>query len=161
VAAKRKAPAGKAKAAPQETLPFWQHKSLAEMTPGEWEQLCDGCGKCCLHKLEDTDTGVISYTNVACRLLDLGTCRCTDYKHRQKLVHDCLRLSPKAIRGLKWLPATCGYRLIDEGKNLYWWHPLVSGDPETVHQAGVSVRGRAIAERQAGDLEDHIVDWPD
>ena len=159
MAAKRKVPTRTAKS--RQDLPFWRRKSLAEMTPGEWEQLCDGCGQCCLHKLEDVDTGAISYTNVACRLLDLGTCRCTDYKHRRKLVHDCLQLSPKAIRELKWLPPTCGYRLVDAGKDLYWWHPLVSGDPETVHQAGISVRGRAIAEAHAGDLEDHIVDWKD
>ena len=154
--AKRKTAARKAK--PKQELPFWRQKTLAEMSPSEWEKLCDGCGKCCLHKLEDTDSGEISYTNVACRLLDLGTCRCMDYKQRRKLVHDCLQLSPKAIRELKWLPPTCGYRLVDEGKPLAWWHPLVSGDPETVHQAGISVRGRAIAEKQAGDLEDHIVD---
>ena len=144
-----------------EAEPFWRRKTLEEMTPAEWEKLCDGCGKCCLHKLEDADTGEISYTNVACRLLDLGTCRCSDYKHRRMLVHDCLQLSPKSIRELKWLPPTCGYRLIDEGRDLYWWHPLVSGDPETVHQAGISVRGRAIAESKAGDLEDHIVEWKD
>ncbi|HUN53187.1 MAG TPA: YcgN family cysteine cluster protein [Candidatus Sulfotelmatobacter sp.] len=157
--AKRKVATRQAKS--KETLPFWRRKRLAEMTPVEWEQLCDGCGKCCLHKLEDVDTGEISYTNVACRLLDLGTCRCTDYKHRRKLVHDCLQLSPQAIRELKWLPPTCGYRLVDAGEDLYWWHPLVSGDPETVHQAGISVRGRAIAEARAGDLEEHIVDWKD
>jgi hypothetical protein len=149
------------KAEPAEALPFWQAKTLAELSPSEWEQLCDGCGKCCLHKLEDVDTGEISYTNVACRLLDLGTCRCTNYKQRRKLVHDCLVLSPKQIRKLKWLPPTCAYRLIDEGKELYWWHPLVSGDPETVHQAGMSAQGKIIAESDAGDLEKHIVEWKD
>ena len=155
--ARRKAePAAKA-----EPKPFWQRKTLAEMTKAEWESLCDGCGKCCLHKLEDIDTGEISQTNVACRLLDLGSCRCSDYRNRRKKVHDCLVLTPAMIGTLKWLPATCGYRLIDEGKTLHWWHPLVSGDPDTVHQAGISVRGRAISETKAGELEEHIVDWPD
>lgn len=141
--------------------PFWQRKSLAEMTRAEWESLCDGCGKCCLHKLEDIETGEISHTNVACHLLDLGSCRCSDYRNRRKLVPDCLVLKPNAIGELKWLPSTCAYRLLDEGKTLYWWHPLVSGNPDTVHQAGISARGRAISESRASDLEDHIVEWPD
>lgn len=141
--------------------PFWRRKTLAEMTRGEWESLCDGCAKCCLDKLQDDDTGEISYTEVACRLLDLGTCRCTDYANRKRFVPDCVVLTPRTVDRLTWLPSTCAYRLISEGKDLAWWHPLVSGDPETVHRAGVSVRGRAVPEALAGDLEDHIVHWPE
>ncbi len=141
--------------------PFWRRKTLAEMTRREWESLCDGCAKCCLDKLEDEDTSEISYTEVACRLLDLGTCRCTDYANRKRFVPDCVVLTPRTVARLTWLPSTCAYRLISEGKDLEWWHPLVSGDPETVHRAGVSVRGRAVPEAVAGDLEDHIVHWPE
>ena len=141
--------------------PFWRRKTLAEMTRSEWESLCDGCAKCCLDKLQDDDTGEISYTEVACRLLDLGTCRCTDYSNRTRFVPDCVVLTPRTVARLTWLPSSCAYRLISEGKDLEWWHPLVSGDPETVHRAGVSVRGRAVPEALAGDLEDHIVHWPE
>ena len=141
--------------------PFWRRKTLAEMTRGEWESLCDGCAKCCLDKLQDDDTGEIHYTNVACRLLDLGTCRCTDYANRKRFVPDCVILTPRTVARLPWLPSSCAYRLISEGRDLEWWHPLVSGDPETVHRAGVSVRGRAVPEAVAGDLEDHIVHWPE
>ena len=141
--------------------PFWRRKTLAEMTRGEWESLCDGCAKCCLDKLQDDDTGEISYTEVACRLLDLGTCRCTDYANRKRFVPDCVVLTARTVARLTWLPSTCAYRLISEGKDLAWWHPLVSGDPESVHRAGVSVRGRAVPEAVAGDLEDHIVHWPE
>ncbi|NQV55897.1 MAG: YcgN family cysteine cluster protein [Rhodospirillales bacterium] len=144
-----------------EEIPFWKQKSLAEMSLEEWDSLCDGCAKCCLHKLEDQDSGEISYTNVACRLLDLSSCLCTDYRQRTLLVSDCVELLPRNLSSLKWLPPTCAYRLLEEGRELYWWHPLVSGDPETVHQAGASVRGRCIAEATASDLEDHIVEWPD
>jgi len=139
--------------------PFWKTKTMSEMTPEEWESLCDGCGKCCVHKLEDWDTGEVSYTNVACRLLDLGSCRCGDYPNRKRFVPDCLILSVNALEEMDWLPETCAYRVVADGKDLAWWHPLVSGDPETVHQAGISVRGRVISERRAGDLTDHIVDW--
>jgi hypothetical protein len=139
--------------------PFWKTKRLGEMTQAEWESLCDGCGKCCLHKLEDVDTGEVSYTNVACRQLDLGTCRCSHYDARKRLVPDCLVLTPEAVETMDWLPESCAYRLIAAGKDLAWWHPLVSGNPETVHQAGISVRGRAISERRAGDLNQHLVDW--
>ncbi|SLN21409.1 YcgN family cysteine cluster protein [Oceanibacterium hippocampi] len=140
--------------------PFWRRKGLRELDAQEWESLCDGCGKCCLHKLEDVDSGEIAFTNVACRLLDLGSCRCSNYPERRRLVPDCLVLTPDMFDDLSWLPGTCAYRLIAEGKDLAWWHPLVSGDPETVHQAGISVRGRVVSERRVRDLEDHIVDWP-
>lgn len=142
-------------------LPFWRRKTLHEMTSAEWESLCDGCGKCCLEKLEDEDTGEIVFTNVACRLLDLGTCRCSNYAQRMHFVLECVKLNARNIAELKWIPRTCAYRLLSEGKDLAWWHPLVSGDPETVHDAGISVRGRVIPERVAGDLEDHVVDWAD
>ncbi|MDA8232992.1 MAG: YcgN family cysteine cluster protein [Magnetospirillum sp.] len=147
--------------APTIPAPFWRSKALAELTPREWESLCDGCGKCCLHKLEDADAdGVYYYTNVACRLLNLGTCRCKDYEGRRSHVPDCVQLTADAVAGLGWLPSSCAYRLLAEGKDLPWWHPLVSGDPETVHSAGISVRGRAIAENRAGPLDHHLVTWP-
>ena len=130
------------------------------MTTGEWESLCDGCAKCCLEKLEDVDTGAIAYTNVACRLLDLGTCRCTNYAERIRWVPDCVPLRHDNVADLHWMPSTCAYRLLAEGRDLPDWHPLVTGDAESVHRAGVSVRGRAVSERQAGDLEDHICTWP-
>ena len=128
------------------TVPFWQRKTLAEMTVPEWEALCDGCGKCCLNKLEDEDTGVIVATRVACRLLDDATCRCSDYADRHATVPECISLTPAKVETLRWLPATCAYRLIDEGRDLHWWHRLVSGDPDTVHEAGVSVQGATISE---------------
>jgi hypothetical protein len=145
--------------APMDDLPFWKTTRLADMTPAEWESLCDGCGKCCLMKLEYEDTGEIDWTNVACHQLDHKSCRCKAYALRQVLVEDCVSLTPDNIDQITWLPATCGYRLVNEGRDLYWWHPLISGDPDTVHQAGISVRGRVIAEAQAGELEDHIVRW--
>lgn len=120
--------------------PFWAVKTLEAMSPQEWESLCDGCARCCLVKLEDEDTGEIHYTDVGCTLLDGGACRCRDYPNRQKKVEDCVRLTPEAVRTLRWLPKTCAYRLIAEGKPLAWWHPLVSGNPDTVHLAGISVR---------------------
>jgi hypothetical protein len=141
--------------------PFWKSKRLREMTPAEWESLCDGCGKCCLNKIEYENTGEIDWTNVACHQLDHRSCRCKNYALRKVLVEDCVSLTPDNVPDIAWLPATCGYRLIHEGKDLYWWHPLVSGDPDTVHEAGISVRGRVIDEQEAGELEDHIVGWPD
>jgi uncharacterized cysteine cluster protein YcgN (CxxCxxCC family) len=140
--------------------PFWKAKRLEEMSAAEWESLCDGCGRCCLHKLRHDDSGELSFTNVACRLLDLHSCRCGDYAARRRLVPDCVQLSPGALTDIDWLPPTCAYRRLAEGRDLAWWHPLVSGDPESVHRAGVSVRGRAISETRAGALEDHVVDWP-
>ncbi|HVZ07726.1 YcgN family cysteine cluster protein [Rhodopila sp.] len=141
-------------------LPFWKTKRLEDMNSAEWESLCDGCGRCCLHKLRDLDTDELAFTNVACRMLDLQSCRCKDYPRRRRWVPDCVSLTPAALGEIDWLPPSCAYRLLHEGKDLYWWHPLVSGDPNTVHEAGVSVQGRAITERKAGPLENHIVDWP-
>ena len=144
---------------PMDDPPFWKAKRLDEMTPAEWESLCDGCGKCCLMKLEYEDSGEIDWTNVACHQLDHKTCRCKAYALRRVLVEDCVSLTPDSIDQITWLPATCGYRLVNEGHELYWWHPLISGDPDTVHQAGISVRGRIIAEDRAGELDDHVVRW--
>ncbi len=140
--------------------PFWTTKTLEQMTQSEWESLCDGCGRCCLHKLRDEDTGEIAWTNVACRLLDGNTCQCRDYPRRRARVPDCVQLTPAAVADIDWLPPSCAYRRVKEGRGLAWWHPLVSGDPATVHTAGVSVRGRTIDERRAGDLEGHVTDWP-
>ncbi len=140
--------------------PFWQRKSLGEMTRAEWESLCDGCGRCCLHKLRDEDTDELAWTEVACRLLDTQTGRCSDYANRRARVPDCVKLTPKRVAAIDWLPPSCAYRLLAEGQDLPWWHPLVSGDPETVVQAGISVRGRVVAEREAGALADHVVAWP-
>lgn len=139
--------------------PFWKTKRLDEMSEAEWESLCDGCGQCCLFKLEDADTGELALTDVACRWLDHDRCACSDYENRQINVPDCVKLTPENAGALRWMPQTCGYRLVAEGKDLYWWHPLVSGNPDSVHEAGVSIRGKAVSEDQVGDLEDHVVDW--
>lgn len=129
------------------------------MTHEEWESLCDGCGKCCLHKLEDEDTSEIYYTNVACRLLNLDTCRCTNYPERTRLVPECLELKQHEITEFVWLPSTCAYRLVSEGADLPQWHPLVSGNVTSVENAGVSIRSYAIPESEADDLEDHVIEW--
>lgn len=129
------------------------------MTTEEWESLCDGCGKCCLHKLEDEDTGEVYVCNVACRLLDLETCRCRDYAHRKTLIPDCLVLTVDKVKEFHWLPSTCAYRLLAEGKTLAEWHPLISGDTLSVHSAGIAICGRVISEDESGDLHRHITDW--
>ncbi len=141
--------------------PFWLEKPLESFTPEEWESVCDGCGRCCLHKLEDEETALVHYTNIACRLLDLESCRCSKYARRWRSVPDCLQLTPAHARTISWLPSTCAYRLLAEGKPLPAWHPLLSNDPDAVHRAGVSARGRVVSERQAGDYEDHLVTWPE
>ena len=125
---------------------FWETKSLEEMTRAEWESLCDGCGQCCLVKIEEEDTGTIYLTRLSCRLLEIGSCRCSDYQNRHDTEPDCIVITPKNLADLSWLPNTCAYRRLSEGRGLAWWHPLVSGDPETVHQAGVSVRDWAKSE---------------
>ena len=126
--------------------PFWKSKTLGEMNREEWESLCDGCGRCCLHKLEDVDTGLLFYTSVVCHLFDDSTCRCTRYSERNVLVPDCLVLEPANLALIDFLPETCAYRLLNEGHDLPDWHPLVSGDPATVHKTGISVRGKVISE---------------
>jgi uncharacterized cysteine cluster protein YcgN (CxxCxxCC family) len=142
--------------------PFWRAKALAEMSEAEWESLCDGCGRCCLIKLRDEDTEELFYTDVACHLLDLKRCRCTRYRDRQKFVPDCIKVSPGNIAELGFMPSTCAYRLLAEGKDLPWWHPLVSGRRDTVAKAGISARNRIISEDEIEeeDLPSRIVDWP-
>lgn len=144
----------------KEAAPFWKSKGLDDMSPQEWESLCDGCGRCCLLKLEDEDSGQIYLTRLACALLDLGTCRCSDYPNRFERMPDCLSINPESVRRLDWLPMTCAYRLVGEGRDLYWWHPLVSGDPDTVHQAGISVRGwtKSEAKVKPENVARYIID---
>lgn len=141
---------------------FWETKPLAELSDEEWERLCDGCARCCLHKLEDADTGDVHYTNIACRLLDTQQCRCRAYERRSHLVPDCIALRGAPAEAFKWMPKSCAYRRLAEGRPLEWWHPLVSGDPASVHAAGISVRGRVVAEADVApeDAEDYIVPWP-
>ncbi len=135
-------------------IPFWRRKALHALSAQEWESLCDGCGRCCLIKLQDEETDELFQTRLACRLLDIGACRCTDYVNRHARVADCVQMAPDTIADLTWLPGTCAYRLLAEGRDLYWWHPLVSGDPATVHEAGISVR--AWARSETGVPEDKI-----
>ena len=142
---------------------FWETTPFAKLSPKEWEALCDGCGKCCLNKLEDEDTGEVALTRVACRLLDDATCRCAQYPIRRQFVPDCISLNPKTIgEHMYWLPQTCAYRLVFEGQPLHDWHPLISGTAETVHQAGVSMRGQTYSEYEIADevWEDHIIEEP-
>lgn len=137
---------------------FWEDVPLTRLDRAQWEALCDGCGKCCIHKLEDEDTGELHPTNVACRLLDRRTGRCSDYKHRHAHVPECIRLTPAKLLTMDWLPQTCAYVLRAENKPLPEWHYLVCGDREAIHRAGASVRGWTISEDDAGDLEHHILD---
>ncbi|MBR9912541.1 MAG: YcgN family cysteine cluster protein [Gammaproteobacteria bacterium] len=140
---------------------FWEQKSLTAMTDAEWESLCDGCGKCCLHKLEDEDSGEVFYTCVACAQLDTERGGCRNYSRRLQLVPDCIDLRPLDLAALHWLPSTCAYRLVYEQKPLPPWHPLISGSRQSVHEAGISVMGRVYAESEVAvdDLEDYIVHW--
>lgn len=153
---------------PANTLPvspalppgFWRNTALEDMTPEQWDAICDGCGRCCLHKLREAETNEILWTNISCRLLDGQTCRCTKYASRQKYIPDCVSLTPAILEDIDWLPPSCAYRLLYEGFDLPPWHPLISGTQESVHQAGASVRGKCLDERRAGALEDHLADWP-
>jgi uncharacterized cysteine cluster protein YcgN (CxxCxxCC family) len=140
------------------TTRFWEDTPLARLDRGQWEALCDGCGKCCIHKLEDDETGEVLPTNVACRLLDRRTGFCSDYKHRRAYVPECVRLTNANVRDIDWLPSTCAYRLRAEDRPLPDWHYLVCGDREAVHRAGQSVRGWTVSEDDVGDMEDHIVE---
>jgi len=142
-------------------MSFWKHKTLEQMTDAEWESLCDGCARCCLIKLEDADTGEVHYTSLACDLLDLDRCRCTSYPQRHQLVPDCIEFTPELAATLQWLPNTCAYRLIAEGLDLPAWHPLVSGRRESVDEAAISIRGRAIPVRLVPeeDHQDHLITW--
>lgn len=137
---------------------FWD-LPLAELDRAEWEALCDGCGQCCTHKLEDEDTGAIAHTNVACRLLDTATARCRDYRNRKVFVPDCLRLTPRLVAEVAWLPATCAYKVRERGEALPEWHYLISGRREAVVEAGISVAGRVISEVDAGPIEHHVIGW--
>ena len=136
--------------------PFWRTQTLEQMTAREWESLCDGCGLCCLVRFEDEESGDIIPTRVHCRLFDAELCRCKDYAQRHRHVPDCIKLTPHNIEALEWMPKSCAYRRLHEGRGLAWWHPLVSGDPETVHQAGVSVRGQTIDEAVLSDPDDAL-----
>jgi len=139
---------------------FWE-LPLEALNREEWEALCDGCGRCCLHKLEDEDTGAVAYTNVACRLLDTATAQCSNYRHRKAFVPDCLRLTPELVARVPWLPPTCAYRRRADGDPLPEWHPLLTGDNTAMKAAGACVAGRCISEVNAGPLEHHLVDWGD
>ena len=140
--------------------PFWETTPLNRMSREQWESLCDGCGKCCVHKLEDEETGEIFPTNVCCRLLDPATARCRDYRNRKALVPECVRLTPDRLSDIDWLPDSCAYLRVHRGQGLPEWHHLITGDRQSIHRAGQSVAGRVISEDQVGDLEDHIIDRP-
>lgn len=142
-----------------EINPFWKSKSLEELSPEEWESLCDGCAKCCMNKLEDVDSGEIHYTNVVCNLLDLNSCQCSDYPHRSIRVPECVTLTPQNSGELHWMPATCAYRLLAEGGELPDWHPLVSGNELSMIRSGQRICGRVIHERDADNLDHHLITW--
>ncbi|MFN3973046.1 MAG: YcgN family cysteine cluster protein [Gemmobacter sp.] len=140
---------------------FWETVPLSQMTPEEWEALCDGCGKCCLNKLEYDDTGEVDFTRLACRLLDGDTCRCKHYETRRDYVPDCVSLTPASLPKVAyWLPRTCAYRLLHQGEPLHDWHPLISGDPQSVHDAGVSVQGWTIPETDVpeDDWDQYVIE---
>ncbi|HFB54823.1 MAG TPA: YcgN family cysteine cluster protein [Hellea balneolensis] len=141
---------------------FWKHKSMSEMTEQEWESLCDGCGKCCCLRMEDEDTGAIYVTDISCKLFDRHACQCGDYQNRVKQVPDCVQLTPENSGKLKWMPHTCAYRLVANGKDLFDWHHLISGSRDTVHEVGMSVRDETLDERDIPESEhvQHIVVWP-
>lgn len=139
--------------------PFWREKSLTKMTKKEWESLCDGCGKCCVNVLEDEEDGGLYQTNVACHMLNCSTCQCKDYPNRKKIVPACVTLTPKKLETIDWLPDSCAYVLVYQGKDLPSWHHLKCGDRERIHQEGRSVKDRVISELEVEDLEDHIVPW--
>ena len=142
---------------------FWEDTPFDMLSRPEWEALCDGCGKCCLNKLEDEDTGEVALTRISCRLLDNATCLCSNYPNRRKFVSECISLTAQNITDhLYWLPQTCAYRLVYEGRPLFDWHPLISGDPETVHRAGVTMRGLTLSETSVDedDWEDYIIEEP-
>jgi len=140
---------------------WWNTVALENLSPAQWEALCDGCAKCCLHKLEDEDSGEIFYTKVRCRYLEEEHCRCSDYANRSVLMPNCIQLKPGMTADLQWLPSTCAYRLRGAGESLPAWHPLVSGDPDSVHRAGVSIRGRAISDEfvHPDGFDEHVVNW--
>jgi hypothetical protein len=142
----------------KESGKFWEDLPLDQLDRAQWEALCDGCGKCCVHKLEDDDTGELHPTNVACKLLDRRTGQCSDYRHRHAFVPECVRLTPRLVREIEWLPATCAYRLRGDGKPLPDWHYLVSGDRDAVHRAGESVRGWTVSENDVVDFEHHLIE---
>lgn len=144
------------------TLPYWESKTLTEMNREEWEGLCDGCGKCCMIKLEDEETSLIHYTSVVCRYLNQAKCTCTVYSTRKKLVPTCVVLQPNELDNLYWMPSTCAYRLLHEGRKLPVWHPLITGNRQAMKNSGNTVTGRVLSEEfvHDEDLEAHIVDWP-
>jgi uncharacterized cysteine cluster protein YcgN (CxxCxxCC family) len=141
-------------------LQFWQTKTMEQMSDSQWESLCDGCGKCCLNKVIDDETDELFFTNVACSQLDTKSCQCKDYANRFKLVPDCFKVTLDNRESFSWLPASCAYRLLDEGKQLPGWHPLLVGSHKEMHRLGQSIQGKVISEEAAGDLEDHVVTWP-
>jgi uncharacterized cysteine cluster protein YcgN (CxxCxxCC family) len=142
-----------------DSSPFWKRKPLERLSPAEWESLCDGCAKCCLYKLEDEDTAEVYFTNVHCRLLNAETGRCGDYPNRSERVPDCVTITLEVLANPYWLPETCAYRRLAEGRDLPEWHPLITGDPKSTFRARHSILGRSVCEDEADELESHIIDW--